>query len=712
MFKASLHFIKMRIIISLIIISVLSTCSYKKINESIVYPQTKKISQIDTYFGVQIADPYRWLEDDHSKETAAWVEEQNKITFEYLNKIPYREKVKQRLTELWNFPKFSAPFKEGNYYFYFKNDGIQNQSVLYVQDIKTKESKVLLDPNNFSEDGTISLNDIEISHDGKYLAYNINKGGSDWGEIHVMEIKSGNILKDQINWVKFSGIAWKDNGFYYSRYDKPKKEEALSQKNQFHKVYYHKIGSQQSEDVLIYENKKFPLRNYYALVTNDENFLIIGEKESTSGNSLYCKTLKKNDSFKLICEGFKNDYFLIENISNNLLVLTNRNAPKYRLVLIDAEHPEESRWKEILPEKEEVLLNVSLAKNKIIAHYMKDANSKMYVYDLAGNFEKEIRLPTLGTVGTIHADKKDSMVFYTYASFTLPTTVFSYNINTATSEVLHQPSLNFKLDEFETKQVFYKSKDGTKIPMFIVHKKGIKLDGKNPTLLFGYGGFNISKTPEFKIERLVFLEKGGVFAMPNLRGGGEYGEEWHRAGTILKKQNVFDDFISAAEFLIKGKYTSSGKLAIAGRSNGGLLVGAAMTQRPELFKVAIPTVGVLDMLRFHKFTIGWAWVNDYGSSEDSVQFNHLLKYSPLHNIKEGVNYPATLVTTADHDDRVVPAHSFKFIATLQEKYKGNNPVLIRIDKMAGHGSGKPTSKLIEEYADVFSFIMYNLGMEM
>jgi len=536
-------------------------------------------------------------------------------------------------------------------------------------------------------------------------------GGSDWNEAFVMDIKTNKLLSDHLKWIKFSDFAWKGDGFYYSRYDEPEKGKELSQVNQNHKIYFHTIGTTQAQDKLFYENLAYPDRNYGAITTEDENFLLVSETETTSGNGLYYLNLKKNETtIKRIAEGFDYDYTLIDNIGDKFLILTNNEAPRNKIVLIDPEKPAKENWETIIPETKEVLQSANIIGDKIVVYYIKDACSKAYLYSLDGKTQSEVQLPGIGTIGQMQGKKNNPIAFYSFTSFTYPSTIFKYDVNENKSTVYYKSDIDFKTEDYETKQIFYTSKDGTKIPMFLVYKKGIVLNGKNPTLLYGYGGFNISLTPSFGITRLVFLENGGVFAMANIRGGGEYGEEWHEAGTKLKKQNVFDDFIAAAEYLIKEKYTSSEKLAIQGGSNGGLLVGACITQRPELFKVAIPQVGVLDMLRYHKFTIGKAWSSDYGLSDDSTQFSYLYKYSPLHNLKKGTKYPATLVMTADHDDRVVPAHSFKFIATLQEKHTGKNPVLIRIETMAGHGAGKPTSKIIDEATELWSFIMYNLGM--
>lgn len=678
--------------------------------QKINYPETKKTDVTDNYHGTQVADPYRWLENDTSAETAAWVEAQNKVTFGYLEQIPFREQIKNRITKIWDYPKYSVTFKKGNRYFYFKNDGMQNQSVLYVQESLEAEPKVLLDPNKFSDDGTVALSNYDISKDGKYLAYGISRGGSDWNEIMVMEVENGNKLDDHLKWIKFSGISWKSDGFYYSRYDEPKGSE-LSGKNEFHKVFYHKIGTPQSEDKLVFENKNFPLRNYYASTTDDERFLILYESDTTKGNALHYMDLSaKNPQFATIVADFDNEHVVIDNIDGNLLVRTNFNAPKYRLVLIDPANPAKENWKIILPEEQEVLEGITLIGGKIVAEYMKDACSKAYIYDMEGKKLDELNLPGIGTLGGLNGHKDDNVAFYGYSSFTFPSTIYKYDIEKNESVIYRDPQVDFDASLYETKQIFYESKDGTKVPMFIVHKKGLEMNRKNPTLLYGYGGFNISMTPGFSTSRLILLEQGGVFAMANLRGGGEYGEEWHLAGTKERKQNVFDDFIAAAEYLIQNGYTSPDFLAINGGSNGGLLVGACMIQRPDLFRVALPAVGVMDMLRYHQFTIGWAWVSDYGSSENAGDFAYLIKYSPLHNLKKGTCYPATMVTTADHDDRVVPAHSFKFAATLQEAQSCNNPVLIRIETKAGHGAGKPTTKIIEELTDFYSFIFYNMGI--
>ena len=676
------------------------------------YPLTKKDDVKDNYFGTIVPDPYRWLEDDTASAVKEWVKEENKVTFSYLDKIPYREKIKARLEKLWNYPKYSAPFKAGKDYFFFKNDGLQNQAVLYIQDGLNAKPEVFLDPNNLSKDGTVSLSAYAPSKDGKYFAYGTASGGSDWNEFHVMDVATKKVLSDELKWIKFSGIAWFKDGFFYSRYPTPAKGEELTSKNEFHKVYYHKLGTEQSSDSLIYENLSQPKLTVGAQTTEDERFLILYLSTGTSNNALYVQNLEKPGSSMLkVIDNYDHNYSIVDNIGDKLLVLTDKNAPKYRLVLIDPENPGETNWQTIIPEKNDVLQSVSVIGGKLVAIYMKDASNRMFMYNLSGNNEEEIKLPVLGTIESLSGKRNDNIAFYDFTSFTFPPTIYELNINDNTSTIFRKPEINFNFDNYITKQVFYNSKDGTKVPMFIVYKKGLKRNGNNPAFLYAYGGFDISINPAFSITRLIFLENGGVLAIPNIRGGGEYGEAWHKAGMLGKKQNVFDDFIAAAEYLIKEKYTSSQRLAINGASNGGMLIGAVTNQRPDLFRVAIPQVGVQDMLRFQKFTIGWAWVNEYGSSDDSAQFQYLYKYSPLQNIRSGVNYPAIMATTADHDDRVVPAHSFKYIATLQDKYKGNNPILIRIETRAGHGAGKPTSKIIDEWTDIWSFIFYNFGIK-
>ena len=701
---------KSKIFLLLIIITFFGSCNLYK--NKIEYPKTKKVDVKDNYFGTIVNDQYRWLENDTSQAVKEWVIEENKITFDYLNKIPFRNKIKERYSQLFNYPKYSAPFKGGKNYFFFKNEGLQNQSVLYIQKGLDGTPQLFLDPNKLKSDGTVALTSYAISKDGKYFAYGTASGGSDWNEYYVMNVSSKKKLNDHLNWIKFSGISWFKNGFFYSRYPKPAKGSELTSSNQFHTIYYHKVGADQKDDKRIFGDNKNPKMTFYAQTTDDEKYLIIYSSKGTNNNALNVRDLSKpNSQIKTIISTFDNNYTVVDNIGKKLLVLTDRKASKNKLVLIDPYKPNESNWKVIIPEKENVLRSVQIIGGKIIANYMKDASSHIYIYDINGKYEKEIKLPTLGTVRGFSGKKEDNIAFYTFTSFTHPSSIYKFEVSSGRSTLFRQPKLDFDFSIYKTEQKFYTSKDGTKIPMFIVYKKGTKLDGSSPMYLYGYGGFNISLTPSFSSSRLIWLEQGGIFAMPNLRGGGEYGEAWHKAGTKLQKQNVFDDFISAAEYLIKNKYTSADKLVCAGRSNGGLLIGAVINQRPDLFRVALPAVGVMDMLRFQKFTIGWAWVSDYGSSDDSLQFNALYKYSPLHNIKSELNYPAVLITTADHDDRVVPGHSFKYTATLQEKYKGDNPILIRIGVRAGHGSGKPTSKIIEEQTDIWSFVFYNLGIE-
>jgi prolyl oligopeptidase len=678
--------------------------------EKLVYPKTEKVNQVDDYFGTKIEDPYRWLENDTAENTKHWVEEQRKVTEGYLSKIPFRQKLGKRIEELMNFPKYGSPFKVGEYTFFYKNDGLQNQSILYFQ--KGNEApKVFLDPNTLSKDGTAAMNLMGFSNDNKYVAYAINQSGSDWETMYVIEIATQKQLSDKLDWVKFSGASWKGNGFYYSRYDAPVKGKEFSNVNEYHKVYYHKLGDDQSKDELVYEDKKHPKLYLNAGVTEDERFLILYTSAGTSGNELFYKDLGTGQKeFDMLFKGFDYDYGVIDNVGDKLLVKTNDGAPNQQVVLVDPKNPARENWKPVIPEKPELMESASTCGGKLFVSYLKDVATHVYQYDLGGKLEHEIALPGLGTAGGFSGKAKEKEFYYTYTSFTYPTSIFKYDIASGKSELFRKTEVKFNVDEYESKQVFYTSKDGTKVPMFIVSKKGLKLDGTNPTLLYAYGGFNASMNPSFSSSRIAFLEQGGVFVVANIRGGGEYGEAWHKAGMLEKKQNVFDDFIAAAEYLIKEKYTSSERLAIQGGSNGGLLIGACMTQRPDLFKVCLPAVGVLDMLRYHKFTVGWGWAVEYGSSDSSSQFSYLVKYSPLHNVKN-VSYPATLVTTADHDDRVVPAHSFKFAATLQEKNAGNNPMLIRIDSKAGHGAGKPTAKVIEEQADIYSFIFYNMGIE-
>ncbi|WP_460893658.1 prolyl oligopeptidase family serine peptidase [Rufibacter soli] len=678
---------------------------------SLMYPKTEKINHVDTYHGTQVPDPYRWLEADTAQNVAEWVRAQNKVTFDYLAKIPFREQIKQRLTKLWNYPKYGAPFREGAYYYFTKNDGLQNQAVIYRQKGLDGTPELFLDPNKLSADGTTSLGSLDFSKDAKYAVYTTSTGGSDWRDAYVLDVATGKKLSDELHWIKFSGTSWYKDGFFYSRYAEPTKGSKMANKNENHQVYYHKVGTPQSQDKLIWEAKGHPLRLLFASTTEDEKYLILTASEGTSNNSLYVKDLSKpNSPIVPLVETFDKEYGVVENVGDKLIVLTNQGAPKYKLIQIDLKKPQQANWKTLVAETDNVLGGVDLVGGKLILNYMKDAATLVRVHDTNGKWLHDVQLPTLGSAGGFGGKKEDKTVFYTFNSFTYPSAVYQYDVAANKSTLYRKAEVDVDMEAYETKQVFYPSKDGTKIPMFIVHKKGLALNSNNPTYLYAYGGFNSSTTPGFSISRMLWLENGGVLAIANIRGGGEYGEAWHKAGMTPNKQNVFDDFIAAAEYLVGQKYTSSQKLAIAGGSNGGLLIGAVANQRPELFKVALPAVGVMDMLRFHKFTIGWAWVPEYGSSDDAAQFQNLLAFSPIHNIKEGVSYPATLVTTADHDDRVVPAHSFKYIATLQEKGAGPNPYLIRVDVKAGHGAGKSTTAQIAEAADVWSFVFYNMGV--
>lgn len=675
------------------------------------YPITKKDKTVDTYFGIKVADPYRWLENDTTKETASWVKAQNKVTSSYLAKIPFRNKLKERLTNLANYEKIGAPFKKNGKYYFYKNNGLQNQSVLYVQDSLNAQPEVFLDPNKLSEDGTVALTGISFSKDGKYFAYTISRSGSDWSEIYVMDIVTRKLLDDHIKWAKFSGASWQGDGFYYSAYDAPAAGKEFSNVNENHKIYYHKIGEPQSKDALVYQNPKYPKRFYSASVSEDQRILFIFESGEGRGNTLFMKNLTKADaSIEQLTTDLNYDYSPIDVIGNHIFLSTNFGAPKNKIMVADIASPKIENWKDLIPESASVLSGAEVIGGKLVLTYDKDASNHAFVYSTDGKLLHEVKLPSLGSVG-FSGDKDDNTAFYSFTSFTFPGAVYKYNVETNESTLYRAPKVDFNPEEFVTEQVFYPSKDGTKIPMFLTYKKGLKRDGSNPVFLYGYGGFNISLNPGFSTSRIPFLENGGIYAQTNLRGGGEYGEEWHVAGTKMQKQNVFDDFISAAEYLIAGKYTNKQKIAIVGGSNGGLLIGACVNQRPDLFKVAIPEVGVMDMLRYHKFTIGWNWASDYGTSEDSKKmFEYLRAYSPLHTLKKGITYPAIMVTTADHDDRVVPAHSFKYAATLQAASNGKNPTLIRIDSKAGHGSGKPISKVLDEQADIYSFIMYNMEL--
>ena len=674
------------------------------------YPSTRKdTTLIDSYFGVKVADPYRWLEDDNSSETGAWVQSQNKLTYDYLGKIPQREAIKERLAEVWNYEKQSTPWQKGNYLFYYKNDGIQNQSVLYYEDTESKKVDILINPNEFSEDGTTSLGGVSISDDAKYAAYMVSKAGSDWKEVYVINIETGEKMDDHIEWVKFSGINWQDNGFYYARYDTPKEGDEFSASNLNHKVYYHELGTEQNDDKLIMENPAHPNWNFGLSTSEDGAFEFLWISESTSGYQLAFR--KKGDTeFTYIDTTFNHEFSIVDNVGDMLYVSTNLGAPKNRLVRIDANNSAQENWETIIKEGESVLQSASLCGDKFIAQYLVDVSTQLYVFDKEGNHLGEITLPGIGIVSSFNSSGESSKAFYSFQNYTTPSSAYEFDVATMESSLYWSPKIDFNSDDYQCDKVFYKSKDGTKIPMFITYKKGTVMDGSNPTFLYGYGGFNISKTPSFSVENTVFLENGGIYCVASIRGGGEYGAEWHKEGTKLQKQNVFDDFISAAEYLIAEKYTNSNKLAVHGRSNGGLLIGAVMTQRPELFQVCLPKVGVLDMLRYHQFTIGRAWAVDYGLSENEDEFKYLYGYSPLHNVK-AVDYPATMVQTGDHDDRVVPAHSFKFAATLQEHNTSDNPMLIRVDVNAGHGSGKPVSMQIDEFGDTWAFVFHHLDME-
>jgi len=679
--------------------------------EKMTYPETKTVDQVDDYFGTKVPDPYRWLEDDRSVGTEEWVKAENAVTFAYLDKIPYREKLKKRLMDIYNYPRYSAPSRVGEYYFFSKNDGLQNQSVIYYQKGLEGTPEVFIDPNALSADGTVRINLAGPSGDKKKMAILRGEAGSDWGELRVMDIASKTELADRIKWVKFSGAAWWEDGFFYSRYDEPAAGAELTAKNEFQKVFYHKLGDPQEKDVLVYEDKEHPLRYFSAGVTEDEQYVFITVSEGTSGSELYWKKLgAEKAAFALLVPGFEADSYIIDNVGEKFLVQTNLHAPNAKVVLIDPKAPAEDKWQTIIPEKPEVLSGAGLAGGNIFCSYLKDAQSRIYQYALDGTTLREVSLPGLGSAGGFGGWKDDKIVFYTFTSYNYPTTIFKYEIASGVSDVFRRPEVKFNPEDFEVKQVFYPSKDGTKVPLFIVHKKGLALDGNNPCFLTAYGGFNISIQPYFQPSVIALLENGVVFAEACLRGGGEYGETWHKAGMLLNKQNVFDDFIAAGEYLISAKYTSKDKLGIEGGSNGGLLIGAVVNQRPDLFKVALPAVGVMDMLRFHKFTVGWGWVVEYGSSDNEKDFRNLYTYSPLHNIKPGVSYPATFVTTADHDDRVVPAHSFKYIAALQKAQAGNAPVLIRIETRSGHGSSNLT-KGIAITADSYAFFLYNTGVK-
>ncbi|WP_417885470.1 prolyl oligopeptidase family serine peptidase [Zunongwangia sp.] len=704
-----------KLFIGIFAVAAVASCKNQNTKKETVlnYPKTKKVDTVTDYFGTKVKDPYRWLENDRSEETEEWVKAENKVTFDYLDKIPFRDSLKRRLSEIWNYEKIGAPFIEGEYTYFSKNDGLQNQYVIYRRKNENDKAEVFLDPNKFSKDGTTSLGGLSFSENGKMAAYSISEGGSDWRKVIVLDAETKKVAEDTLKNIKFSGISWKGNeGFYYSSYKKPEGSE-LSAKTDQHRLFYHKLGTPQSDDKIIFGGTTEQKHRYVGgSVSEDNHYLFISARNSTSGGKLFMMDLtQKNPELRTIIDNEETDTYVIDNEGSKLFIVTNLDAPNQRIITVNAANPTPENWKDFIPETENVL-SPSTGGGYFFAEYMVDAVSKVKQYDYQGNLIREVKLPGLGSVGGFSTKKENETLYYSFTNYVTPGTIYKFDIEAGTSEVYNKPAINFNPEDYESKQVFYTSKDGTKVPMIITYKKGTELNGKNPTILYGYGGFNISLTPSFSTANAVWLEQGGVYAVPNLRGGGEYGREWHDAGIKMKKQNVFDDFIAAAEFLIDNNYTSTDYLAIRGGSNGGLLVGATMTQRPDLMKVALPAVGVMDMLRYHTFTAGAGWAYDYGTAEDSKEmFNYLYGYSPVHNVKEGTEYPATLITTGDHDDRVVPAHSFKFAAELQEKQAGNEPVLIRIETKAGHGAGKPTSMIIDEYADIFGFTLYNMGFK-
>jgi len=701
-----------KLIVMAVTVHFLMACQSESKKETIAvkYPNTKKIDSVDTYFGTEVKDPYRWLEDDRSAETEAWVKAQNKVTFGYLEKIPFREAIKNRLEKLWNYEKLGSPFKEGDYTYFYKNDGLQDQYVVYRQK-DNAEPEVFLDPNTFSDDGTTSLAGLSFTKDGSLAGYLISEGGSDWRKAIIIDTKTMEIVEDTLTDIKFSGLAWRGNeGFYYSSYDKPEGSE-LSAKTDQHKVYFHKLGTPQKEDQLVYGDRLEEKHRYIgASVSEDQRYLSLSAATSTSGNKLFIQDLHDPNALLVpVVTDTESDNYLIDNVGSKLYIVTNREAPNKKIVSVDAAKPTPEHWKDFIPETENVL-SPGTGGGYFFTEYMVDAVSKVMQYDYDGNLVREIGLPGVGSASGFGGKKEDKDFYFSFTNYITPGSSYKYNVKSGEYELHWKPEIDFNSDDYESKQVFYTTRDSTKIPMIITHKKGLELDGKNPTMLYAYGGFNVSITPSFSIANTVWMEQGGIYAVPNIRGGGEYGKKWHEAGIQLKKRNVFDDFIAAAEYLIANKYTGSDYLAIRGGSNGGLLVGATMTQRPDLMQVALPAVGVMDMLRYHTFTAGAGWAYDYGTAEDNKEmFEYLKDYSPVHNIKKGTEYPATLVTTGDHDDRVVPAHSFKFAAELQEKQSGNNPALIRIETNAGHGAGTPVSKTIEQYADIFGFTLYNMG---
>lgn len=693
---------------NIIVVAIMASLVLSGCAESWDYPEARRDSTVDEYFGVRVADPYRWMENEQDPALAQWIKEENAFTEKYLSKLTSREPLRKRLGELLNYDSQGIYSYTGKYYLFFRKEGLRNQSVLYVKDSLAGEARMLLDPNTLSDDGTVALSEISPSHDSKYLAYSVADGGSDWNKIYVLDMRTGERLRDEVSWVKFSTIAWQGDGFYYSAYDAPAEGKVLSGKNEFHKVYYHKVGTLQKEDRLIFQNRQEPLRNYFAQVTDDEKYLLVNETASTDGNSVYVKNLRTNSEFMQLTVGFDYSYSLVGSRGDNLYMMTNYKAPKGKLVCINMDRSDVGDWADVIEEQKDVLTSVTMTAGHFVAVHMVDAVSRMEVYTIGGERVREIEQPVMGTVDAVSGRAEGDELFYSFSSFTVPSVVYRVVPSTGEQEEVFRPAIDFPFDDYVVEQVFYPSVNSQMVPMFIVHRKDVKYDGSNPTLLYGYGGFNISLTPGFSAFRLAWLEQGGVYAQACLRGGGEYGEKWHMAGTKLNKQNVFDDFIAAGEYLIHAGYTSTAKLAIQGGSNGGLLVGAVVNQRPDLFAAAVPQVGVMDMLRYQHFTIGWAWGDDYGTSDNELHFKNLNSYSPLHNIKRGEGYPAILATTADHDDRVVPAHTFKYIAEMQYMQAKGAPKLVRIETRAGHGAGKPVALRIEEQADIYAFLFDNL----
>jgi len=686
--------------------------SCKQKSNKLEYPATAKTDTVDVYFNTSVPDPYRWLEDDNSQETKDWVEQQNQVTNNYLAQIPFRNAIKERLAQVWAYTRQSAPTQKGDYSFYSRHDGKSNHAVIYVKNVNDSIERVLIDPNLFSEDGTTSLAATAISPDGKYIAYAISKGGSDWREVFIRDVEKGTDLKDHLKWIKFSNFSWDNQGFYYGRYEKPEKGSELSGSNKYQKLYYHKVGTSQEEDVLVYEDKNNARHMFSASIDDESRYLMLYTSASTHGNTLSIKDLKKDSDWSIADPDFETETSYIGMVNGEIWVLTNYDAPRYKVMAINPSRPHIAYWKEVIPETRNVLKSVTLTENYAVASYMEDVQSKLKVFSKQGKFIYDIELPGIASVSGVESVKDKDQIYFNYTTYTSPSEVLKYHLDKKLLEKEFVPSVDFKSDDYESKVVFIEAQDGAQIPISIIHKKGIELNGENPALLYGYGGFNVVYPPRFDVRLIPWLENGGIYINAHIRGGGEYGESWHKAGTLLNKQRVFDDFILAAEYIINNKYTNPNKLAIMGGSNGGLLIGAVANQRPDLFKVALPAVGVMDMLRYQHFTIGWAWAGDYGRSDDSQEmFNYLYSYSPLHNIPKGDIFPATMVTTADHDDRVVPAHSFKYIATLQENYSGPNPVIIRIETKAGHGAGKPLSMQINEVADKWAFTWYNMGLE-